>query len=67
MVNKGLAVSPIEAQKSQGSTTQSLVWLVRGSQGVLHPGAPGLVSDGHHEGTLSPHVLVQRWSIEEAL
>ena len=54
-------------QKFQGSTSQSLVWLVRDSQGVLPPGGSGLVSDGHHRGTLSPHVPVQSWSIEEAL
>ena len=54
-------------QKSQGSAPQSLVWLVRDSQGVLPPGGSGLVSDGHHRGTLSPHVPVQSWSIEEAL
>ena len=43
------------------------MWLVRDSQGVLSPGGSGLVSDGHHGGTLSPHVPVQSWSIEEAL
>ena len=26
-----------------------------------------MVSDGHHRGALSPHVLVQDWSIEETL
>ena len=54
-------------QKSQGSAPRSLVWLVRDSQGALPPGGSGLVSDGHHGGTLSPHVPVQSWSIEEAL
>ena len=54
-------------QKSQGSAPWSLVWLVRDSQGVLPPGGSGLVSDGHHRGTPSPHVPVQSWSIEEAL
>ena len=50
-------------QKSQGSASWSLLWLVRDLQGVLPPGASGLVSDGHHGGTLSPHMLVQSWSI----
>ena len=54
-------------QKSQGSALGSLVWLVRDSQGVLPPGGSGLVSDGHHGGTLSPHVPMQSWPIEEAL
>ena len=54
-------------QKSQGSTSGSLVWLVRDSQRVLPPGGSGLVPDGHHRGTLSPHVPVQSWPIEEAL
>ena len=36
-------------------------------QGVLPPGGSGLVSDGHHGGTLGPHVLMQSWPIEEAL
>ena len=54
-------------QKSQGSTPGSLVWLVRDSQRVLPSGGSGLVSDGHHRGTLSPHVPVQNWPIEEAL
>ena len=43
------------------------MWLVRDSQRVLPPGGPGLVSDGHHEGTLSPHVPMQSWPIGEAL
>ena len=54
-------------QKSQGSASGSLVWLVRDSQRVLPPGGSGLVPDGHHGGTLSPHVPVQSWPIEEAL
>ena len=54
-------------QKSQGSASWSLVWLVRDSQGVLPSRRPGAVSDGCHRGTLSPHVLVQGWSIEETL
>ena len=54
-------------QKSQGSAPRSLVWLVRDSQRVLPPGGSGLVSDGHHGGTLSPHVPMQSWPIEEAL
>ena len=41
--------------------------MVRDSQGVLPPGGSGLVSDGHHGGTLSPHMPVQSWPIEEAL
>ena len=41
--------------------------MVRDSQGVLPPGGSGLVSDGHHRGTLSPHVPMQSWPIEEAL
>ena len=43
------------------------MWFVRDSQRVLPPGGSGLVSDGHHGGTLSPHVLMQSWPIEEAL
>ena len=54
-------------QKSQGSASWSLVWLVRDLQGVLPSRRPGAVSDGCHRGTLSPHVLVQGWSIEETL
>ena len=54
-------------QKSQGSTSWSLVWLVRDSQGVLPSRRLGVVSDGHHRGTLSPHVLVHCRSIEETL
>ena len=54
-------------QKSQGSALRSLVWFVRDSQRVLPPGGSGLVSDGRHGGTLSPHVPVQSWPIEEAL
>ena len=54
-------------QKSQGSTSWSLVWLVRDSQGVLPSRRLGVVSDGHHRGTLSPHVLIQGRSIEETL
>ena len=54
-------------QKSQGSAPRSLVWLVRDSQGVLPPGGSGLVSGGHHRGTLGPHVPVQSWPIEETL
>ena len=54
-------------QKSQGSTSWSLVWLVRDSQGVLPSRRLGAVSDGHHRGTLSPHLLVQGRSIEETL
>ena len=37
------------------------------SQGVLPSRRLGVVSDGCHRGTLSPHVLVQGWSIEETL
>ena len=54
-------------QKSQSSTSWSLVQLVRDSQGVLPSRRPGAVSDGCHRGTLSPQVLVQGWSIEETL
>ena len=54
-------------QKSQGSTSWSLVWLARDSQGVLPSRRLGEVPDGCHRGTLSPHVLVQGWSIEETL
>ena len=43
------------------------MWLVRDSQGVLPPRGFGAVSYGCHRGTLSPHVLVQSWSIEETL
>ena len=43
------------------------MWLVRDSQRVLPPGGSGLVSDGHHRETLSPHVPMQSWPIEEAL
>ena len=43
------------------------MWLVRDSQRVLPSGGSGLVSDGHHGGTLSPHVPMQSWPIEEAL
>ena len=41
--------------------------VVLDSQGVLPPGGSGLVFDGHHRGTLGPHVLMQSWPIEEAL
>ena len=41
--------------------------MVRDLQGVLLPRRFGAVSDGCHRGTLSPHVLVQSWSIEETL
>ena len=54
-------------QKSQGSASWSLVWLARDSHGVLPSRRLGAVSDGCHRGTLSPHVLVQGWSIEETL
>ena len=54
-------------QKSQGSASWSLVRLVRDSQGVLPSRRPGVVPDGCHRGTLSPHVLVQGRSIEETL
>ena len=54
-------------QKFQGSASWSLVQLVRDSQGVLPSRGLGAVSDGHHRGTLSPHVLVQGRSIEETL
>ena len=40
---------------------------VRDLQGVLSSRRLGAVSDGCHRGTLSPHVLVQGWSIEETL
>ena len=43
------------------------MWLVRDSQGVLPSRRLGVVLDGHHRGTLSPHVLVQGQSIEETL
>ena len=43
------------------------MWLVRDLQRVLPPGGSGLVSDGHHRGTLNPHVPMQSWPIEEAL
>ena len=39
----------------------------KGLAGVLPPRGSGAVSDGYHRGTLSPHVLVQSWSIEETL
>ena len=52
-------------QRSQGSASWSLVWSVRDSQGVLSSRRLGAVSDGCHRGTLSLHVLVQGWSIEE--
>ena len=52
---------------SQGSALGSLVWSVRDSQGVLPSRRLGAVSDGCHRGTLSLHVLVQGWSIEETL
>ena len=54
-------------QKPQGSTSWSLGWLARDSQGVLPSRRLGAVSDGCHRGTLSPHVLVQGRSIEETL
>ena len=54
-------------QKSLGSTSWSLVWLAGNSWGVLPSRRLGAVSDGCHRGTLSPHVLVQGWSIEETL
>ena len=54
-------------QKSQGSASWSPMWLVRDSQGVLPSRRLGAVSDGHHRGTLSPHVLVQGQSIEKTL
>ena len=41
--------------------------MVRNSQEVLPPRGFGAVSDGCHRGTLSPHVLVHGWSIEETL
>ena len=41
--------------------------VVLDSLGVLPPRGSGLVSDGHHRGTLGPHVLMQSWPIEEAL
>ena len=43
------------------------MWFVWDSQRVLPPGGSGLVSDGHHGGTPSPHVLMKSWPIEEAL
>ena len=43
------------------------MWLVRDSQEVLSSRRLGAVSDGCHRGTLSLHVLVQGWSIEETL
>ena len=62
MIKRGLARWSL---RSQGSTSWSLVWLVRDSQGVLPSRSFGAVSDGCHRGTLSLHVLVQGWSIEE--
>ena len=41
--------------------------MVRDSQGVLPPRGLGVVSDGCHRRTLSPHVLVEGRSIEETL
>ena len=43
------------------------MWLARDSQGVLPSRKLGVVLDGCHRGTLSPHVLVQDRSIEETL
>ena len=40
---------------------------VRDLQGVLPPRRLGAVLDGCHTGTLSLHVFVQGWSIEETL
>ena len=54
-------------QKSQGSASWCLVWLARDSHGVLPSRRLGVVSDGCHRGTPSPHVLVQGRSIEETL
>ena len=54
-------------QKSQGSASWNLARLARDSHGVLPSRRLGVVSDGCHRGTLSPHVLVQGWSIEETL
>ena len=54
-------------QKSQGSASWSLLWLVGHSQGVLPSRRPGADSDDLHRGTLSPHMLVQGQSIEETL
>ena len=54
-------------QKSQGSASWSLGWLARDSQGVLTSRRLGTVSNGGHRGTLSSHVFVQGWSIEETL
>ena len=39
----------------------------KGLVGVLPSRRLGAVSDGCHRGTLSLHVLVQGWSIEETL
>ena len=39
----------------------------KGLAGVLPSRRLGVVPDGCHRGTLSPHVLVQGWSIEETL
>ena len=41
--------------------------MVRDSQGVLPSRRLGAVSNGHHRGTQSPHVLVQGQPIEETL
>ena len=41
--------------------------VVLDSQGVLPPRGLGLVSDGHHRGSLCPHMLMKSWPIEEAL
>ena len=41
--------------------------MVKDSQRVLPPGGSGLVSNGCHGGTLSPHVPMQCWPIEKAL
>ena len=51
----------------RGLTRGSHRSLVRDSQGVLPSRRLGAVSDGCHRGTLSLHVLVQGWSIEETL
>ena len=40
---------------------------VRDQQGVLPPGGPGLLPNGHHSAALGPHVLIQSLPMREAL
>ena len=53
-------------QKSEGSTSWSLVRLTRDSQGVLLLRGLGAIPDGGYRGTLYLHVFVESWSVEEA-